>query len=378
MKRNRPSRVVGVRSAVTARPALRATWLAALIGASLSAAQAERVLATEWPEVPKDADCVVRGQVARHDVTWKLRTRLETVPSLKVREGRVTGWIHKLMFRDDRDRQDGSMLAVAQVENANMVIRALVGPEDLNVVLVEPFVVRGAVIPDGETDRRVAWSDDGRIFVQIGMGGVLLDAQPVACGQLGLERKELGTGNLLQPPMGSTVVRPNAWLSIAGGGVPVSGFDRPGGKSFKQHLDGRLETIGVVGELCGAAGDPKRRSISFRTCGGTVFGTVATIDVLGPPKYGQGSSERCPGTGEHVFGFDRPIAPTVVCPHQIPLFVRTTTLEDPVGLLQAGAHLRIDGGVKGDTEIVSVPDAPIELLGPARLVARVSDLAACR
>jgi hypothetical protein len=378
MKGNRPSQVFGARLAGIARPARRVAWLATLIGASLSVAHAGRVLAAELPETPKDADCVVRGQVARKDVTWKLRTRLETVPSLKVREGRVTGWIHKLIFRDDQGRRDGSMLAVAQVENANMVIRALVGPEDLNVVLVEPFVVRGAVIPDGETDRRVAWSDDGQLFVQIGIGGLPLDEQPVTCGRLGLERKELGTGNLLQPPTGSTVARPNAWLSIDGGGVPVSGFDRPGGKYFKRHPDGRLETIGVVGELRGAAGDPKRRSISFRTCGGTVFGTVAATDVLGPPKYGQGSSERCPGTGEHMFGFDRPIAPTVVCPHQIPLFVRTTTLEDPVGFLLAGAHLRIDGGIKGDTELVAVPDAPIELLGPARLAARVSDLAACR
>jgi hypothetical protein len=378
MKRNRPSRVVGVRIAGIARPAGWATWLVTLIGASLPAAHAERVLAADLPEVPKDADCVIRGQVTRQDVTWKLRTRLETVPSVQVREGQVTGWIRKLMFRDDRGRQDGSMLAVAQVENAGMVIRALVGPEDLNVVLVEPFVVRGAVIPDGETDRRVAWSDDGRIFVQIGIGGFPLDAQPVPCGRLGLKRKELGTGNLLQPPTRSIVVRPNAWLSIDGGAVPVSGFDRPGGKYFKRHPDGRLETMGVEGELRGAAADPKRRSISFRTCGGTVFGAVATIDVLGPPKYGQGSSERCPGTGEHIFGVDRPIEPTVVCPHQIPLFVRTTTLEDPVGFLRANAHLRIDGGIKGDTEIVAVPDAPIELLGSARLVARVSDLAACR
>jgi hypothetical protein len=87
--------------------------------------------------------------------------------------------------------------------------------------------------------------------------------------------------------------------------VPVSGFDRPGVGSFKIHPDGSRQTIGVVGELRGATGDPKRRSISFRTCGGTVFGTVATIDVLGPPKYLQGSSERCPGTGEHIFGVDR-------------------------------------------------------------------------
>lgn len=354
------------------------TWLAALIGASLSAAQAEPVLATELPEIPKDAGCVVRGQVARHDVTWRLRTRLETVPSMKVREGRVTGWIRELVFRDDQGRSDGNMTAVAEVENANMMVRALVGPEDLDVVVVKPFVVRGFVIPDGETDRRVIWSGDGRIFIQIGVGGVPPDAQPVACDRLGLERKELGTANLLPPTTKSTLVRPNAWLGIDGGDVPVSGFDRPGGKFVKQHPDGHRETIGVLGELRGTDDDPKHRSISFRSCGGTVFGTVATADVLSPPKYGHGSNERCPGTGEHVFAADRPVAPTVICSRQIPLYVRTATLEDPVGFLKVGAHLRIDGGIKGDTELVSVPDAPIELLGPARLAARVSDLAACR
>jgi hypothetical protein len=378
MKRNRRGRGFGVRVARTMRPVRSATWLATLIGASLSAAQAERVLATELPEVPRDADCVVRGQVARHDVTWNLRTRLETVPSMKVREGQVTGWIRKLVFRDAQGGQDGKMVAVAQVENANMVVRALVGPEDLDVVLVEPIVVRGSVIPDGETDRRVEWSDDGRIFIQIGVSGAPLDAQPVACGQLGLERRELGTGNLLPPTTKSTIVRPNAWLWIDGGDVPVSGFDRPGGKFVKQHSDGHRETIGMLGELRGAAGDPKRRSISFRSCGGTVFGTVAAVDVLGTPTYGHGSNERCPGTGEHVFGTDRPIAPTVVCSRQIPLYVRTATLEDPVGFLKAGAHLRIDGGIKAGTELVSIPAAPIELLGPAHLTARVSDLAACR
>src|SRR5262245_37351317 len=44
------------------------------------------------PEPPNDALCVVRGQVSRGDVVWKLRTRLDAVPTMQVEAGRVTGW----------------------------------------------------------------------------------------------------------------------------------------------------------------------------------------------------------------------------------------------------------------------------------------------
>jgi hypothetical protein len=94
-----------------------------------------------------------------------------------------------------------------------------------------------------------------------------------------------------------------------------------------------------------------------------------------------GSTERCPHTGEGIpflsDVFDDDLTRLVACAKEIPLFVRSATLEDPIGFLKPGSKLRIDGENRGDTALVSVPDAPVIPLGPAHFSARTADLAAC-
>ena len=316
------------------------------------------------PNIPNDSDCVIRGQVSKHDVLWMLRTRLDAVASMRVLEGQVTGWLLKLPHL-----QGHAPMAVAQVENRSMLIRAIVAPEDLNVVVSEPFVF-DSLIPDGETDRNIIDVEDREAGLDFKFSGLPTTFKVIACNQLGLQRKEIDTSALLPPSMGPTVVRLSAKVLVNGALTPVSRFYYPVGVR---------EPAGVAGELRGEAADGRYRSVSFRICGGTVLALVSKPDLLGHPRLWYGGSARCPNTGQSVFLAEAPPPSNqVVCSKDIPVFIRSETLQDPIGLLKAGTRIGIDGQVKGNMELVTIPDAPVEPINLTHFSVQLADLESCR
>jgi len=302
---------------------------------------------------------VVQGQVTRSDVKWKLRTRLDVIPSMVVREGHVTGWLREPL------RQD--VLAFAEVESPSMQVRAWVAPEDLAVVLREPTVVLDSLIPDGVTDHRVIELDAAHsdATVEVVFAGLMTTATHVPCDELGLERKDIGTGALLPPSRGDVVVRHSATIEknmLISRVTAGSGARKPDG---------------VLAELRGDDIDHGARLVSIRTCGGTLFGKLPKSDLLGAPTLGWGSSFQCPNTGEHFFVGQTPIDSVVTCKNAIPVFVQTATLRDPVGTLTAGASVRIDGPGEDGAVRITVPDSPVMLLGTAHFVVNAADVASC-
>jgi hypothetical protein len=320
--------------------------------------------APELTAIPRDYGCVIRGRVSQSDVTWKLRTRWDAVASMIVREGRVTGWL----LDRHRVRPYVGVRAVAQVDNEAMLVRALVSEEDLRAVVTEPFIVVDSLIPDGTTDREIVSIDSGKATVEIDFPHLFTTAGEVACEHLGLERKRIGTGTLLPPVAGDTVVRMSATVSTAARKFQVEAFR-------DVSLAGNPD--GISGELRGPDVDPTRRLMSFRACGGTVFGTVAKSDILGPAAEGRGTTFRCPSTGESHLSAPAMAAGEMACSKDIAVFVRTATLEDPIGVIKAGAKLKIDGDIVGETELISLGEAPVVPLEFAHFSVRTVELKSC-
>jgi hypothetical protein len=108
-----------------------------------------------------------------------------------------------------------------------------------------------------------------------------------------------------------------------------------------------------------------------------VFGTVDDCDVLGPSCAAWGSSLHCANSGAHVFLAPERLTRRKRCAADLSLLVRTSTLEDAIGVLKANASFRVDGHEKGATTLISVASPPVAPLGAAHFSVRVADLAAC-
>jgi hypothetical protein len=320
-----------------------------------------RVEVSELVPRPTDTRCVVRGAVTRNDVTWKLRTRLDAVPTLGVVEGAVTAWLHDDLILDG-DGPNG----VVEVESAVMRVRARVAAEDLTVVLAAPIVALGTYIPDAMTDRHVIRLKSEELWIDVGMPGASGTTLLLPCDRVGLERKGDEVGSLLPPPLAETTVRLDARIHTPTGDLPVGGFAVGHGSAVPRGLAATLH------ERRGA-----RSLISIAACGGTVFGTVANGDVRGPSRVGWGSNFRCASTGTHVFLEPPRLAGKRRCPTDLPLLVRTSTLEDVIGVLKANAAFRVDGHEKGATTLITVASPAVAPLVPAHFSVWTADLATC-
>jgi hypothetical protein len=162
---------------------------------------------------------VVCGTVIHGDVTWKLRTRLDAVPTLGVVDGAVTAWIRDELLPDGNGPN-----AVVEVESAVIWVRARIAAEDPSVVITSPIVALDAYIPDGTTDRHVIRLEGDKLWVDVGMPGVSSTALGFACDRVGLERTGNAVGSLLPPPVAETVVRPTANVHTPMGDLPVARF----------------------------------------------------------------------------------------------------------------------------------------------------------
>jgi hypothetical protein len=139
---------------------------------------------------------------------------------------------------------------------------------------------------------------------------------------------------------------------------------------------GAWQPEGLLAELRGSDLDPQGRLLSFSVCGGTLFGRVATSDLLGPPRVGHSSDRRCPGTGENHF-VGRGDQSGSRCRRPVPLFVKTATLCDPIGELKSGATIRIQGGSVAGMVLVDVPGGPVLPLDDAHFAVRAADAPSC-
>jgi hypothetical protein len=278
-----------------------------------------------------------------------------------VSEGAVTAWI------GGEPGTDGEGLnAVVEVENATMRVRARVAEEDLRAVLAAPLVALDAFVADLRTERHLVALEGDRLWVDVGMPGAGSTVLTLPCDALGLVRRDLDADALLPPPRGETTIAPGAKIRTGNGERPVAQLAMGHGSSVPRGVPATIR------ERRGG-----RTLVSIAACGGTVFGTVADKDVLGPSRGAWGSNFHCADTGNHVFLAARPLVRPRRCAAEVPLFVRTSTLEDAIGVLKANALFQVDGHERGATTLITIEAPAVAPLERARFAVRTRDLATC-
>jgi hypothetical protein len=279
---------------------------------------------------------------------------------MQVEEARVTAWLRA-------GTRHGQPNALAEVENSSMLIRALVGTEDLKVVVSKAYESLPGHFPDGFTHRPVLEVEDGKAYLSIDMKGATSTASILDCNALALVGSDLGVERRLPPVRGEVVVKRGASVKTDGG---FHGIDA---------LPGVTSPEGILAELRGDDSDPLARLVSFKTCGGLVVGFVPKSHLLGPPlvKVARGANVGCPNTGASVFVGRGRLERPVTCPHEIPVFLRSDTLEDPVGILKAGAKFQVMGKDAGGTRLIWVEPPPAVPLEGFSFSVRIQDLEDC-
>ena len=324
------------------------------------------------PEIPQEATCVIRDNVTQFDVTWNLRTRFDAVATMRVRQGAVTGWI----LTTRRLIHDSHNYALAKVENANALVRAWVTWEDLFVTLRKPRRLDGSTIADSVTERKFLFERSGTMDLDIEFWKVLKIDANVPCDDVGLARRRENPFELLPPKRGEVVVRKDTPVNFGNRTEDASKFWSAGHGVSKP--DGALASVHHETQT--------QLQLLFETCGGWVYGWVDKTNVIGPPLLGRGSSnERCPNAGSG-YGTNEYVPKDLwTCSKAIPIFVRTDTMQDPVGFVKVGAKLVIDDATsktksveaEGTTRVVRIVESPVDTLNDTRLVANVTDLEAC-
>jgi hypothetical protein len=304
---------------------------------------------------------VVRGQVTRSDVVWKLRTRLDAIPTMQIEAGRVTGWLGS----DERGYRPN---ALAEVENSSMLMRAFVATEDLEVVVSKAYESLPGYFPDGFRHRPVLKVEGDKAMLSIDMQGAVGTASILACETLGLVPSDLGTERSLPPARGEVVVKKGANVKTPDGFYGIDHLWTPYGAESPE---------GILAVLRGDDSDPLARLVSFTTCGGIVLGYVPKSHLLGPPKVMHGSSAHCPNVGASVFVERNPLERPVKCPREIPVFLRSETLEDPVGILRAGARFQVSEKKARETKLIDVEAPPAVPLEGFSFSVRAEDLEDC-
>jgi hypothetical protein len=314
-----------------------------------------------WPVPSESAACVLRGRATERGVAWRLRTRLDAVATMQVEDAFVTAWVEDV---PRRHQPRGLVLA----ENGAMKLRALVASEDLRVVVTEAFVSLPGHIPDGITHRTILGVEGAEAWVNIDIEGATGTISTLPCSSLGFEPNDVGVERLLPPSRGEVVVKRTAQVNTGDGFIPVRSFWTPSGVS---------EPDGLLAELRRDDRDAAARLVSFDTCGGTVYGFVLEADLLGPPRVRHGSNARCPNTGPGTFVVPSKLDRLMTCARDVPVLLRSATLEDPVGVLKAGATFRVDGGEAGGTTLVTVEAPPARPFDNASFSVSSAALADC-
>jgi hypothetical protein len=326
--------------------------------------QSSALVPSQSEKLPTNDSCVVSGHVERRDVNWKLRTRLDAVATMEVITGDVTARLFPV-----RGLPEPNVMANATIENAKIIVQAIVAPDDLRVVLARPIFLRDSVIPDGLTDRVVVSVDDGTMRVMFEIPGVEVLAETLPCSYFSVQRSKIDIGELVPRQKISALIRQTASISFDGLEVPLSRFN---------FLPSVYRTNGIAINDLGNGDDPALRQIQIEPCGATIIGKVLKSDIVGPSLVGHGTNVRCPNTGENHFstGHFR-LNSGLTCRRNIRLYVRSTSLLDEVGILKAGALFRVEGTPDGAVQSVVLSDGPVQVLPLAHFVVNVSDLSSC-
>jgi hypothetical protein len=249
-----------------------------------------------------------------------------------------------------------------------MVLRAVVAAEDLKVVVTTGFVSHVGYIPDGFTHRAVLDVKADEVTVDDTSYSVL------PCSALGVMPNEVDVQRLLPPARGEVVVKKSSRVVLglkadASTLRPVEDLRIPG--------HGVVKPEGILAELRGEDSDPRARLVSFEVCGGTVFGFVPKSDLLGAPSKLYGSNARCPDTDDGYALAHGHLVDFISCPHEVAVFMRSSTLEDSVGVLKPHARFRVDGGEANGTTLVTIDSPPARPFDGFSFSVRKSDLEGC-
>lgn len=70
---------------------------------------------------------------------------------------------------------------------------------------------------------------------------------------------------------------------------------------------------------------------------------VSTSDLLGPPQVWSGGNFTCPGAHATYFLEQPEHTYSSTCPRDIAVFLRSATMQDPIGVLKAHAKFQVEG-----------------------------------
>lgn len=309
--------------------------------------------------------------MSQTDVTWDLRTRFDAIATMRVRQGKVTGWL----VYTARLVHESHHYMIAQVENENAFVRALVTWEDLSFTLRNPLRLDDSSAADTVTDLKFDYETGGLLNLDVELWRVQKKDVELSCADVGLSRKNGSMLSFLPPKRGEVVVRFGTLLRVGDHLQDVGELSRGGGGVSEPR--GALASVHQETET--------QLLLSLKTCGGWIYGWVNRTDVLGPPLSRFGSNVRCPNTGTGYGTISCGPEKQWVCSKAIPFFVRTDTLQDPIGYIKPGAQFWFGyhsdelkpTQAKETTRVVDFEESPVDTLSGSRLVVNVSDLEGC-
>ncbi len=314
--------------------------------------------------LPETASCRIVDDIELGDVELKLRTRIDAMPSMVLRQGHTTLWLGNAKRRPGVGPRPQ---ALVEVTSGDLTLRGVVGEEHIQVLLGTATKVMDHFVADTFTDRSVLRVSDEWITVSVDFEGLMSTSAEVECEGLSLRRKREDVRGLLPPSTRENVVlRPNAPLITEDDTLEVKVL-----QTFGSH-----QPAGPLANLHGAPNN-QGQLVSLITCGGLLYGHVSPRDVLGTSRLAWGSSARCPNTGRHAFAGDGSSQPTHRCPKALPIYLATGTLEDRVGTLTAGGAIRVVRKLSHRTTVVAPALSPVELVEAAEFVVDDRELANC-
>jgi len=289
-------------------------------------------------ELPDEPPCIGPEEITPHDVRWLLRNREQRQPTLRVRHGTVTAF----MSRDD--------VAMVEVETATVRIRGLA--KSPRAVVRWPFLHKGHFVPDGVRDHAIFLRQDGALDVWLDYIPGERRKQVLPCSEITLQRRQLDGSPLLSRALDQVVVAQEADIQLEGERMPLSVFTATRGSH---------DPLGALSTLHARVAPKGRSWISLGVCGGTLFGTVPTSALLGPPRD---SPWRLPACLDVEYmpapepqALERPLR----CDRELKLYVRQRNYLDVVGVIKAGARIQVEGLPEEGRVFVTLADAPVEL-----------------
>ncbi|MBI4957607.1 MAG: hypothetical protein HY908_36715 [Myxococcales bacterium] len=273
---------------------------------------------------------------------------------MRVISGRVTAWLY-----GDREPE-----AVARVERGAVVVQALVAGVP-TVVLTQPRRVGCCYIPDGRTERPVRSVDGPRASLAFSFGGFEGVVETAPCDELGLRRRALPLREVVSPPSGSLFL-----------GLGWEVLVEAGSRDTSARAAGLVSLYAAAHDDPVLAADAERAKVVIETCTGLVEAPLAPGDILGHGDAGAGRRELCPDADAPDEDVLRE-ADLRTCRRPMKLLLRTSTFEDEVGVLRAGARIEFGGFEKNGTALVRVAQAPAAPIAPAHFALRIDDLVEC-